>query len=205
MKPFELVIFDLGRVLLDFDFKKVTGELGRFTTKTQAEIRDYFATTPLWDAFERGSVSPQDFFAALKRDLQLKNLTFEQFKPFWNDIFQEKKDTIEILEKLKGRYRLAMISNVNQMHWEHVLEKHSFMTWFEVPIASYAVGHRKPELAIYELALKRAGVPGRRAIFIDDIFEHITAARQLGIHGHHFKTAPELLTELNQLLKESER
>ena len=56
-KP-ELIIFDLGRVLVDFDFRLVIKRLKRYTHFSEKEIRRYFMQTPLWDAFERGEVEP---------------------------------------------------------------------------------------------------------------------------------------------------
>src|SRR5207302_7492990 len=120
-KP-ELIIFDLGRVLVDFDFRLVIRRLKRFTEFSEKEIRRYFMQTPLWDAFERGEVEPKDFFSQLSKGLKLKKLTFKEFTPMWNSIFTEKHDSVSILARLKGRYRIALLSNVNILHWEHVIE-----------------------------------------------------------------------------------
>lgn len=197
----DLIIFDLGRVLVDFDFKKVVQRLKRHSSKTEEEIRRFFSTTPLWDAFERGTVAPPDFFNALKKDLELNDLDFQAFAPLWNDIFLEMPETVEILAALRGRYKLAMISNVNQMHWNHVSANHPFMKWFDIAIASYAVGHRKPETEIYQIALRRAGVEPAQAIFIDDVEAHIRAAESLGIRAHQFHNAARLRADLDGVLK----
>ena len=200
-KP-ELIIFDLGRVLVDFDFKKVIRELKKHTRFSEKEIQHYFETTPLWDAFERGTVRPQPFFKQLSKELELRDLNFEQFKPFWNDIFTVKQDTIAVLEKLRGRYRLAILSNVNEMHWGHIVEKHAFISWFDHPIASYAIGLRKPEHAIYHKALQIAGnIPAGKAMFFDDVKDHITAAREVGIRAHLFTTAEQLIKDLDGVLE----
>jgi putative hydrolase of the HAD superfamily len=201
MKNTELIIFDLGRVLLDFDFMKVIRRLQRHSPMTALQIRAYFKTTPLWDKFERGTVEPDAFFRALAKDLKLKDMDFKTFVPVWNEIFEEIDETVAIAKKLKKRYRLAMISNVNPMHWDHVQKNHAFMKWFEHPIASYAVGHRKPELEIYQLTLKRARVPAERAIFIDDVKAHIIAAKSLGIRGHHFISPKKLKKDLDGVLE----
>lgn len=198
-KP-ELIIFDLGRVLVDFDFMKVVRGLKKHSPHSAATIRHYFKSTPLWDKFERGTVSEKEFFKALTKDLQLKGLVYEAFLELWNDIFEEMPETVAIVERLRKSYRLAMISNVNPMHWKYVQKKHSFMNWFDHPIASYAVGHRKPELEIYQLTLRRAKVHPTKAIFIDDVKAHITAARSLGIRAHHFIDAKTLRKDLGEIL-----
>ena len=199
-KP-DLIIFDLGRVLVDFDFKKVIRELQKHTHRPEAEIRHYFETTPLWDAFERGTVRPHAFFKQVVRDLSLEGLTFDTFKPFWNDIFTEKLDSLAVLQKLRGHYRLALLSNVNEMHWEYIIERHPFMSWFDHPIASYAVGLRKPEHAIYHKALSIAGgIAPSKAMFFDDVQTHVIGAREIGIRAHQFTTAEQLTQDLDGIL-----
>jgi glucose-1-phosphatase len=200
MKKPELIIFDLGRVLLDFDFMKVVRGLQKHSPHSSQEIRHYFKTTPHWDRFERGVMNEKAFFKSLTTDLKLNGLHYEAFMPLWNDIFEEISGTVAILEKLRKSYRLAMISNVNPMHWKHVQKNHSFMKWFEHPIASYAVGHRKPELEIYHLTLKRAKVNPSEAVFIDDVKAHILAARSIGIRAHHFIDAKRLQKDLKDII-----
>ena len=198
-KP-ELIIFDLGRVLVDFDFRLVIRRLKRHTTFSEKEIRRYFMQTPLWDAFECGEVEPKDFFLQLSKELKLQKLTFKEFAPIWNSIFTEKHDSVSILARLKGRYRIALLSNVNIMHWEHVRETHDFIEWFDHPIASWEMGCRKPDADIFLKTLHIAGVAPQKAIFIDDLEEHVLAARSLGIRAHQFISAPQLLRDLDGIL-----
>lgn len=190
-KP-ELLIFDLGRVLIDFDFKKVIRDLKQHTHLNEQQIQHFFENTPMWDSYERGKIDSEEFFRRLSEALELKGLTFDAFKPLWCDIFTAKHDTIELLETLRGQYKLAMLSNVNQMHWEFVRDRHGFMHWFQLPVASYAVGMRKPDAAIYQYVLDQAGVPASKALFTDDIEAHITAAKSIGIDAHLFTTAAQL-------------
>ena len=198
-KP-ELIIFDLGRVLVDFDFRLVIKRLARYTTLSPKEIRRYFMQTPLWDSFERGEVEPKDFFLQLSKDLKLQKLTYPQFTPLWNKIFTEKHDTVSILARLRGRYRIALLSNVNILHWEHVIEAHDFIEWFDHPVASWKVGFRKPDADIYRATLHLAGVSPQKAVFIDDVEEHVLAARALGMQAFQFINAQQLLKDLDGIL-----
>jgi glucose-1-phosphatase len=199
-KP-EVIIFDLGRVLVDYDFSRAVRKLARYSPLSASKIHDFFRQTPAWDAFERGRITPREFFKILVRDLQLNGLTFSRFKPLWNEIFRAKRDSVAILRRLRGRYRLAMLSNVNELHWKHIRQKHAFMKWFDTPVASYAVGYRKPDAEIYRLTLKKAKVSPACAIFIDDIPAHVTAARALGIRAHQFISAKRLIKDLDGILE----
>lgn len=200
MRP-DLIIFDLGRVLVDFDFRKVVRGLKRYSPLTKKQIRGYFVETPLWDAFERGTIEPEDFFLQLSKDLHLTKLSFREFIPLWNDIFTEKPGTVSILRRLRGRYRLALLSNVNIMHWDHIVKTHDFMQWFDHPIASCAVGQRKPGLDIFRTTLAIAGVKPSQAVFVDDMIEHVLAARRLGIRAHQFVGARQLIKDLDEILE----
>lgn len=200
MKKIDLVMFDLGRVLLDFDFKLAISHLKKHTPISNEEIHQFFSTTPLWDAFEKGQMPPEDFFVSLCKGLTLSGLSFEAFGPLWNDIFTEKKDTIALMRRLKKKYRLALVSNVNVMHWEFIHGKHDFLNEFDHLIPSYAVGSRKPEAEIYRIALKRAGVAAENSVFTDDLEPHITAAKAIGIHAVQFTTAEQLEKDWAHLL-----
>jgi FMN phosphatase YigB (HAD superfamily) len=198
-KP-ELIIFDLGRVLVDFDFKKVVRGLKRYTSLSEREIYRFFVSTPLWDAFERGNIAPEEFFKRISRHLALRGLSFKGFTPIWNRIFVEKPDTVAILRQLRGRYKLALLSNVNPMHWDYIKERHAFMDWFDFLMASCLLGSRKPEKAIYRAVLKKGGVSASRAVFIDDTEGHVLAARALGIRAYHFRNAQKLAADLDGIL-----
>jgi putative hydrolase of the HAD superfamily len=200
IKP-ELIIFDLGRVLVDFDFRKVVRKLTRYSSLTEKQVYRYFLQTPLWDAFERGTLGPKDFFQQLTKDLHLQNLEFEEFTPLWNNIFTEKHDTVSILQRLRRRYRIALLSNVNIMHWNHILETYDFMQWFDYSIASFAVGQRKPDFDIYQTTLHAARVAPSQAIFIDDVKTHVLAARALGMRAHQFVNARQLIKDLDGILE----
>jgi epoxide hydrolase-like predicted phosphatase len=197
MPQTDLIIFDLGRVLVDFDFKKVISKLKRHSPLSLKEIHAYFQRTPLWDRFERGGVSPENFYKELQKDLKLKGLTFEGFGPVWNEIFTENHDTVALLQSLRGKYRLALLSNVNFMHWDYIHQRYGFLKWFDYLITSCAVGHRKPDAEIFRIALHLAGVSPERAIFIDDVASHVRAAQSMGIRAHQFHNATHLRMQLD--------
>ena len=201
MKKPDLIIFDLGRVLVDFDFSKVVRNLKRYSPLTEKQIYRFFLQTPLWDTFERGQTEPKDFFQQLSKDLHIENLSFKDFTPLWNSIFTEKHDTVSILQRLRGRYRIALLSNVNIMHWDHIIETHDFMSWFDHPIASCSVGQRKPEFDIFRTTLHMAEAKPAQAVFIDDVESHVLAAKALGIRAHQFIDARQLVRDLDGILE----
>ena len=73
---------------------------------------------------------------------------------------------------------------------------------FDGIIDSSEVGIRKPDPKIFKLALQISGKPADRTIFLDDYFEHIEVARQLGIEGIHVGPNPlDAIQVLDNLLE----
>ena len=181
-KP-DLIIFDLGRVLIDFDFHKVVRNLKRYSPLTKKEIYKFFQKTPLWDTFERGGIEPKDFFQQLSNELHLENRPLKDFTPLRNTIFTEKHDTVSILQRLRGRYRIAALSNVNIMHWDHIVEMHDFMSWFDHPIASCNIGQRKPDLDIFRTTLNMAGAQNPRRPSLSTMSKAMSTGRPIARHS----------------------
>jgi putative hydrolase of the HAD superfamily len=78
------------------------------------------------------------------------------------------------------------------------LERLGLADVFDAVVSSARVGARKPDRAIFEVALARAGVPPARTLFVDDTPGHVVAARTLGLHGHLFVDAANLASALRR-------
>ena len=71
---------------------------------------------------------------------------------------------------------------------------------FDEVVDSSAVGLRKPNPAIYELALARLGVTDTsRTVFLDDFEPNVAAARALGMHGVLVEHPDPAMAELRRL------
>jgi putative hydrolase of the HAD superfamily len=110
---------------------------------------------------------------------------------------------LDLLHKLHGRYKLAVLSNAppRLTQW---LENWGILDLFDVVVCSGDVGLVKPDPAIFRLTLARLEVAPDEAIFIDDSPGHVAAACALGLQGIHFTTAEALAGDLDRLLAEQE-
>jgi putative hydrolase of the HAD superfamily len=123
--------------------------------------------------------------------------------PIWNDIFFEtplNKKIQDFLIGVKGKYKLVMISNINETHFEFLKKKMPIFGKFDKLILSYEVGFRKPAVEIYDAALKAAGVKNSSAFYIDDRQDLIEAASGLGIKGITFNGEEALKKIKSELL-----
>jgi len=91
----------------------------------------------------------------------------------------------ELLEELRPHYRLAALSNSNELHWERNARELRILERFEFAISSHQVGLCKPDPAIFTLALQRARVSSPQAVmFFDDLAANVAAAKAAGLRAY---------------------
>ncbi len=192
------VIFDLGRVVIDFDHRIAAARLAVLCGRSSQEIFDLFFASTLIQRFEEGRISPQDFFKKVKKALGLK-IGFRRFLPVWNEIFfisRENKKVNALARALAKDYKLALLSNVNKLHFEYIRDNFSVLRPFKQQITSYQSRASKPDARIYRKALERLRVLAEEAFYTDDRPELVAAARGLGIRGFVFTGAEKLKRDL---------
>ncbi len=200
----EVILFDLGNVILPFNHFQIAEKLSRFTLRKEfVDPRKIFSY--LFDfqngavnGYEVGEVSSSEFFRSLKDVLRL-SISFEEFKPIWNDIFWENLEVSEIIRSWKGKKRLGLLSNTNPLHFEYILSKFPVVRVFDQWILSHEVGFKKPAREIFQKAIGWAGITPRKILFIDDMKNHVEVALSLGMQGIHFISAQQLKEELFKL------
>jgi len=190
------VIFDLGKVIIPFDFMRGYQGLGGISGLTVAEIRSRIASTDLVQRFETGLVEPADFVAQLSGLLDL-HITYDQFCQIWSAIFLPDPLVPEsLLEGLSRRYRLLLLSNTNAIHFEMLERTYPLLRHFHDRILSHRVHAMKPSPAIYREAIARAGCAPEEIFFTDDIADYVAAAKREGIDAVQFESSEQIEREL---------
>jgi HAD superfamily hydrolase (TIGR01509 family) len=203
--PIQVILFDLGNVILPFNNYQIAEKLSRFSKKREFEdptkIFSYLFDLQegVINHFDRGKVSPSQFFESVKKHVDL-SISFEQFIPIWTDIFIENREVSEIILSLKGRQRLGLLSNTDPLHFNHILSTFPIVRVFEKYILSYEVGFKKPDVRIFQEAIRWASVEPKKILFIDDTKDHVEVALSLGMQGVHFVSANQLRKELSMKL-----
>jgi len=195
------VIFDLGNVLVDFDHRIAAKRIASFTRKTPQEIFDLFFDSQLTEMFEEGRISPGDFFAKVKELLDA-TLKYEDFMPIWNEIFflsDKNRGVYDVAKALADKYKIAVLSNINVLHFEYLKNKFSVFDIFPHIITSCQVGHRKPKSPIYEKSIELLTVEPKNIFYTDDRPELVESAKTLGIRGFVFKGVDQLKKDLKSV------
>jgi FMN phosphatase YigB (HAD superfamily) len=199
VQKIKAVIFDLGRVIVPFDFELGYGELSRLTGFDTAEIRRRIGLTGLVSQFETGLVDSAEFVAGIAGALGIE-LSVAQFSRIWNSIFL--KETLipeEMLARLKQRYRLLLLSNTNAIHFEGLEQRYPLLRHFHEHVLSFRVQVMKPDAAIYLHAVQLAGVPPAECLFIDDLPENVAGAQAVGMQAVLFTGRAQLERDFERL------
>jgi len=193
--------FDLGNVILFFDFTVAFERLAKHTHLPPAKIRRYFEIRRTLEAdVDEGRMNASQLFRKIKRDLRLVGIDLASFKLIWNDIFMENMPVVKLLARLKkDGYRLILISNTNRLHYDYILKRYGVLRHFDHLILSFKERTRKPKRKIYHAALKVSRAKPHEIFYTDDREDLILAARaNHGVHAHTFRSADGLFRELRR-------
>jgi FMN phosphatase YigB (HAD superfamily) len=191
----DALLFDLGKVLVDFNFQTGVDALHACCSIP----RDRFEQV-LWDAwirrYESGEISTAEFHDHLCEAANL-NMPLREFCRTWSSVFLPGLlVSEELLASLKRTYPLILVSNTNEAHIEFIRSNYRVLDYFDHQILSYEVGSLKPDCKIFEYAIQAAGLPPESLFFTDDREENILAARQLGMCAHQFSGEAKLIEAL---------
>lgn len=193
---FSVIVFDLGNVLLPFDYNKLITKLDKIESGLGERFFEaYFTDYEFHRNFERGKISEAKF---IERMLEILNhkIDGESFCKWYAAIFQKNDDVAALLPKLKDSYKLMLLSNTDPIHKKYGWEHYDFLQHFDELILSHEVGAVKPEEEIYRAVEKASGAPSEEHIFIDDIEKYVAAAKNLGWDGIHFTNCNSLVKDL---------
>ena len=179
----QALIFDIGNVLLEFDFRYAYEKLDHlsdgFNPESVTEVER------LKNLCESGMISREAFEKAVVHALQFRGTTAD-FAHIWKDIFTLNQPMVEFVESLHGKIPLYLLSNTSAIHLEHVLETYPVFQYFKDGIYSHKVRMAKPDPEIFQLAAKRFQVVPENTGFIDDLLSNIKSAREVGFRGFHY-------------------
>jgi FMN phosphatase YigB (HAD superfamily) len=194
----EAIIFDIGNVLLRFDFTLVTQQIAPFCAVDASKISPLLE--PLKVDLESGRMEGETFLREASKTL---GYTGERslFRSAWKEIFTPIKATHLLVERLHGKLPLFLLSNTNDLHVEYFLSRYPVFTHFQNAVYSHECGLMKPSPSIYTHTLEKFGLRAEEVFFIDDLAPNVEAARASGWRTHHYREDAHhlLIAELEAL------
>jgi putative hydrolase of the HAD superfamily len=147
------------------------------------------------DRYETGLMTSREFYASVCRIASL-TMPEREFVGAWTDIFTPKPATLELVKLLKKRYRLGLLSNTNEWHFEFGIKPVGIFPLFDAVTLSFEVRAMKPDRRIYDDMLAKLNLPAGACVYIDDIAENVDAAAALGMRGIRYTTHEKLIEDL---------
>ena len=201
MESYKALIFDLGKVVFDLSFDRVFQFWASASGQQADDIKGRFQFDELFDRFERGEVSNEEFRVDISQRLSLK-LTNEVFDEGWCALYLDAYEGInELLGSLRKHYRLVALTNTNSIHarvWQ--AKYRESLGYFEKIFCSHALKTRKPEAEAYQSVLDYLKIKPEQVIFLDDSQLNVAGAARLGIKSILVKSPPQMRADLGEIL-----
>ena len=176
----QVVVFDLGKVLVDFDYGIAARRIAARGKLTVEAVQNFIDHSPLLFRYETGLLTDQQFFTEVCASTGFGG-ALEEFSEFFSDIFVP----IDSMVRLHGELRRAGIptfifSNTNGLAASHIRRRFPFFANFDGYILSYQHGAMKPDPKIYEVVERTTGRRAAEILYVDDRPENIAAGAARG-------------------------
>ena len=190
------VIFDVGRVLFDWDLRYLFAKL--IPDRDELEWFVTNVVTPQWH-FQHDAGRPlADMVPELKAEFPDHAVLIDAYAARFNETIPAPvPGSLELVERLDAAgVPLFAITNFGHEFWEGFRPTQPIFDRFRDIIVSGTEKLMKPDSAIYRLAIERFGIDPAGALFIDDVAANVAGAESVGIAGHLFQRAAMLETDL---------
>jgi putative hydrolase of the HAD superfamily len=191
LKNIKNIIFDFGNVLLNINPALTAEAFKKLGIKDESDFFGGRSSIELMVKYERGQATSEEFIQAISSSVS-DIVTNKEIIDAWNALlldFPSKR--VELLQQLRSDYRLFLLSNTNQIHFEKYTQQfqaiygYPLESLFEKMWFSHQIGLSKPDTAVFEFVLKDKNLNPAETLFIDDTLMHVEAARKSGIYGWH--------------------
>ncbi len=171
-------LFDIGRVLLDFDFEPSMARL--FPPDVTDPASRMQRLIERKDEFEAGKIEIDDYIG-WAIDTLGSRATPDEFRHAWQHIFTPNEPMWDRIRQLAADgHRLILFSNINGIHWPWITDEFPQFSHFHAAVVSFKTGFIKPQPGIYQYAIDTHGLVPEETLYIDDLPANCATGRHLG-------------------------
>lgn len=200
--PTRFLYFDLGNVLLTFSNERACSQMAVVADVDAGRVESLVLgphehSSFLWK-FERGDISEDQFYETFCQQLGVMP-NRRELQIAASDMFAPMEQSFQLIKKLAAAgHRLGILSNTNPWHWQFLTDGRypTLNEAFEQHVTSFLANSMKPERAVYDFAVQRAGVPAEAVFFVDDRKENVEGAREAGLDAVPYVGHEQLLADL---------
>ena len=180
VRKVQAVCFDVGNVLVEVDIAYAIARLGFQVDERLSQKIQAIGQWEIYDAFERGHMLEAQFLRALSAHLAVE-LHNHELVAWWNSSLRKMVDGVEhVVSELIGRMPVYALTNTNPLHFDYFTHHMPLFHRFDRVIASFHVGHRKPEAQLFMAAAQLIGYAPADILFIDDLKTNVDGAKAVG-------------------------
>lgn len=196
MKP-TWFLFDLGNTLIRLAYERVLARICADASVVRDALVELLEDAGGYRDMERGAVTFQQFYEFICDKAGYRG-SLRDFQAVWSDFFDGTVPGMEeMLERVRANYRVAFLSNSNEVHAE--LIPRAFPSLFRDDdrfIFSYRFKVAKPDPEMFQRTVEVLGALPQQVVLVDDLVENVVAARAFGMHAYQFVSAERLESEL---------
>ncbi len=189
------LLFDIGNVLVTFDFSAAARRLAERSPKGRQGVVDELM--PLKDRLESGAMSEDEFVFRAIDQIDFEG-TAAQFREIWCDIFASNEPMAITLATLPRRVPMYLLSNTSGLHLRWLVDRYSVFKHFTAGVFSHEAKCMKPSAAIYQQAIEKFQLDPAHTVYIDDLEPNIVTGQRLGFQAYHY--APDRHADFHQRL-----
>lgn len=194
----ENIVFDIGKVLMAFEWEKYLEGFG-FPKEKYEKIADATFRSRVWDERDRGCFEEEEYlrqFIALAPEYEKDIREVLRRSPETISLYPYAETWVKYL-KSQG-YHLYILSNYSQYILDHTKDQMKFLKYMDGTIFSCEVQELKPEAGIYKKLLDTYHLNPEKSVFIDDRKENCQGAEAQGIHSIQFQGFKQAAAELEK-------
>jgi len=195
----KVVVFDLGKVLVDFDYGIAARKIAAQSALGEPGVRQLLDHTPLLFRYETGLLTRETFYQEVCAGAGYRG-SLREFSGHFADIFWEIEPMISLHALLRARgFPTFIFSNTNDLAVTHIRARFPFFSQFDGYIFSYEHGSMKPDAKIYEAVERATGQGGNAILYLDDRPENTAAGEARGWNVVTHETPEKTFQALRRL------
>ena len=188
MKKIKNIIFDLGGIFIEIDFKKSETAFAELGVPNFKSFFTQYTASPLFEDLETGKITPEEFYDLFRKQTS-STLTDEQIRDAWNALLGTfPLERLTWLEEIRSKYNIYLYSNTNLIHYRKFQEiyqqctgKQSFDDYFIKAYYSHDLKLRKPYVESFKKLLELENLEASETLFVDDTNTNTEGAAAAGM------------------------
>ena len=189
----KLLLFDLGGVLVELGDELFPAQW--FSQEQCFDLKQWLSCSAALE-FETGRISASEFIQKIKVDLRISATEAQILTAFTEWPKRLFPSTQALLERVSADYRVAVLSNTNEIHEPVLLRRFGLEKMVEDIFFSHRIGLSKPDEEAFLYVLNALGYAANEVVFFDDSFANVTAARAIGMTAFQVSCPQEVAAYL---------